>query len=184
MNKHHPLVRSATQLVAWLIPAAAIMNNTIATSDIHNYVAGHLGEVFDTMLSMKAVPGAALEARFAGEHVSGSVGVAGQTVTGSVYLHLSSAFAGLATATMLGLPPEEVPAVPDINDVVAEMTNMIAGGLKSWLCDAGAGCVLTIPAVIRGTSFSIKPKPGVELIPIGFACGETSGLVEVHIKFQ
>jgi len=161
------------------------MNNTISSSDLRDYVSAHLSEVFETMLSLKAEPQPVPNADgFTGEHVSGSVGIAGQTVTGSVYLHLSTAFSLQATAAMLGMAPEEITGVADINDVVAEVTNMVGGGLKSWLCDAGATCVLTTPAVIRGTSFSIKPKPGVELIQLGFSCTGSNGLVEVHVKFK
>jgi hypothetical protein len=61
---------------------------------------------------------------------------------------------------------------------------MLGGGLKSWLCDAGATCVLTAPAVIRGTSFAVVASPGVERIQLGFASGPQNGLVEVHIKFR
>ena len=161
------------------------MNITISSSDIRDYVASHLREVFATMLSLEAESVAVVGPEaFGGEHVTGSVGIAGAKVTGSVYLHISSPFAVQATVTMLGLPPEEIPAPADINDVVAEVTNMIGGGLKSWLCDAGALCVLTTPAVIRGTSFAIKPRQGVEVIQAGFLCAGSSGLVEIHIKFQ
>lgn len=159
--------------------------NTISSSDVREYISTHLGDVFETMLSLKATPVAATGAEeFPGERVSGSVGIAGETVTGSVYLHVSSPFAVQATAAMLGMAPEEITGVAEVNDVIAEVTNMIGGGLKSWLCDAGASCALTTPAVIRGTSFAITAKPGVELISLGFNCGGSHGLVEVHIKFS
>jgi chemotaxis protein CheX len=118
-----------------------------------------------------------------GDRVTGSVGMAGNTVTGSVYLHLTSVFAGQAAAAMLGLGAEEL-GNDEVNDVIGEVTNMLAGGLKSWLCDAGAACALTTPAVIRGSSFEIKPKPGGETALLAFTCGETQGFVEVHLKFN
>jgi chemotaxis protein CheX len=105
-------------------------------------------------------------------------------VTGSVYLHVTAAFSVQATATMLGMAPEEIKGTAEINDVIGEVTNMLAGGLKSWLCDSGAACALTTPAVIRGTSFEINPKPGVQIILLGFDSGEHKGLVEIHIKFS
>jgi chemotaxis protein CheX len=161
------------------------MNNAISAAGVREYVSAHLNDVFETMLSMKAEPGAAAAtAPFQGEHVCGTVGLAGETVTGAVYLHMSSPFARQAAAAMLGLPPEELTRVADINDVVAEMTNMLCGGLKSWLCDAGALCVLTTPSVVRGRAFAIKAQPGVELIRLGFQCGDSRGLVEVHLKHR
>ena len=135
------------------------MNNNISAADVQKFVSTHLGDVFETMLSLKAAPAAEFAAgQLSGERVSGSVGLAGETVTGSVYLHVSSPFAVQATAAMLGMAPEEITGVAEVNDVIAEVTNMIGGGLKSWLCDAGAKCVLTTPAVIRGTSFAITAK--------------------------
>ena len=161
------------------------MNNIILATDVRGYVSSHLSEVFETMLSLKAEPGPEFDThQFVGERVSGTVGVAGETVTGSVYLHITSEFAVQATAAMLGMAPEEITGDAEINDVVGEVTNMIGGGLKSWLCDAGATCLLTTPAVIRGSSFAINAKPGVEIILVGFKCGESRGLIEIHIKFK
>jgi chemotaxis protein CheX len=161
------------------------MNSTVSTAQISDYLSRHLGDVFEMMLSMKAVSAPGTDAhRLHGERVTGTVGLAGDAVTGSVYLNISPAFALQATAAMLGLPAEEITGDTEINDVVGEVTNMLAGGLKSWLCDSGASCALTTPAVIRGNSFEINPKPGVEIILIGFECGENKGLVEAHIKFS
>lgn len=161
------------------------MNATVSTGQISEYLSRHLGDVFEMMLSMKAVSAPANEAHHLhGERVTGTVGLAGDAVTGSVYLHISSAFSLQATAAMLGMPAEEITGTTEINDVVGEVTNMLAGGLKSWLCDSGSSCALTTPAVIRGTSFEINPKPGVQVILIGFDCGENKGLVEVHVKFN
>jgi chemotaxis protein CheX len=137
------------------------------------------------MLSLKAEPAAEFDVNhLTGERVCGTVGLAGETVTGLVYLHLTSTFGREVAAAMLGMAPGDVIGNVEINDVVGEVTNMIGGGLKSWLCDAGATCVLTAPAVIRGTSFAINAKPGVDLIMAGFKCGDNHGLVEIHIKFR
>jgi chemotaxis protein CheX len=161
------------------------MSNAILPADICQYASRHLAEVFDTMLSMKAVPSPAATAQsFQGERVTGTVGMAGEKVTGQVYVHLTAPLAAQATAAMLGMDAAEVPGESEVNDVIGEVTNMVAGGLKSWLCDNGAICALTTPAVIRGTSFNVTPKPGVELLTIGFECQSVSGLMEIHIKFN
>ncbi len=161
------------------------MTIAIAPAEVRSYISGHLESVFDTMLSLKAVPLPEIGAAgFTSERVTGTVGMAGEKVTGQVYLHLSEPFAIQATAAMLGMTPEEISGHAEVNDVVGEVTNMLAGGLKSWLCDAGATCALTTPAVIRGTSFAVTPKPGVELIALAFESQNTRGLVEIHIKFN
>lgn len=160
------------------------MSNPILASDISDFTAKHMAEIFDTMLSLKIAAADNVSPADFGSRVSGSVGFAGELVTGSVYLHISSPFAKHIAATMLGLPPEELTSDTDVNDVIGEVTNMIAGGLKSWLCDAGAKCALTTPAVIRGSSFAIMPNAEVKRIPLGFTCDPHSGLVEVHIKLK
>ena len=45
--------------------------------------------------------------------------------------------------------------------MVGEATNMLTGGLKSWLCDSGAECAVSTPAIIRGSAFVIEPVPEV-----------------------
>ncbi len=159
------------------------MNQPVEATTVREFVARHLAEVFSTMLSLPAVPLAEAVPDGTQERVSGAVSFVGETVTGSVYLHVPASFAGQMTGAMLGLPAEETPGEAEVNDVVGEVTNMLAGGLKSWLCDAGAACALSSPAIIRGTSFHILASEGVERIPCGFASGAHRGLVEVHIKF-
>lgn len=158
------------------------MNQTIQLPDVCDFMSRHLTDVFETMLSMKAVlvPNAELPA-FAGR-VSGSVGFVGEQVTGAVYLHLSAPFATQVAAAMLGITTEEISTDTDVNDVVGEATNMITGGLKSWLCDAGAECAVSTPAIIRGTAFAIEPMPEVARECLVFDCGSNRIVVEIHIK--
>lgn len=160
------------------------MTQTIQIADVRQFMLRHLTDVFDTMLSMKAVqvPGASMPSF--GERVSGSVGFAGETVTGAVYLHLSASFARQIAAAMLGQTPEEITNESDVNDVVGEATNMLTGGLKSWLCDAGAACAVSTPAIIRGTAFAVDPMPDVIRDWLVFECGKDRFAVEVHIKFN
>ena len=159
------------------------MNPPIAAPAIQEFLTRHLAEVFSTMLSLPAVPLAELLPANPQERVSGSVGFVGEAVTGAVYLNVPAPFAAHITGAMLGLPAEETPGDADVNDVVGEVTNMLAGGLKSWLCDAGAACALTTPAIIRGSSFHILPSEGVTRIQFNFESGAHRGLVEVHVKF-
>ena len=159
------------------------MNPPIAASAVREFLLPQLAEVFSTMLSLPAAPLAEAAQMTAEERVSGSVGFVGEAVTGAVYLHTPAPFAAHIAKAMLGLPAEEAPGDADVNDVLGEVTNMLAGGLKSWLCDAGAACALTTPAIIRGTSFQIQASEGVTRIQFGFESGAYQGLLEVHIKF-
>lgn len=159
------------------------MSQPIAESGIREFLVTHLAEVFSTMLSLPAALVTEAVPCDSAERVTGSVSFVGETVTGAVYLHVPALFATRITCAMLGLPPGEVPGDADVNDVMGEVTNMLAGGLKSWLCDAGAACALTTPAVIRGSSFRIVASEGVSQIPFSFASNADHGQLEAHIKF-
>jgi len=159
------------------------MNPPVEAAAVQAYLARHLTEVFATMLSLPAEILADAAPGGASGRVSGSVGFVGETVTGAVYLHVPAALAGHMTGAMLGLPAEETPGDAEVNDVVGEVTNMVAGGLKSWLCDAGAACALGTPAIIRGTAFQIIASDGVARVQFGFVSGAHRGVVEAHLKF-
>ena len=160
------------------------MNQTIELPEVCEFMTRHLVDVFETMLSMKAelLPGSGLPL-FDGR-VTGAVGFAGERVTGAVYLHLSEPFSKQVGAAMLGITPEEITSENEVNDVVGEATNMITGGLKSWLCDAGADCAVSTPAIIRGTAYTIEAMPEVAREWLVFACADQRIVVEIHIKLS
>jgi chemotaxis protein CheX len=157
---------------------------TAPALDIRHFLNGHLVDVFDTMLSMKAIPAPDGQLPAFAERMTGSVGFGGSAVTGAVYLHLSADFANQIAAKMLGLPPEEKLGENDVNDVVGECANMLAGGLKSAFCDKGYECAVSTPAIIRGTSFNIESLPDVRQELMVFESDGVRFAVEVHIKFN
>lgn len=159
------------------------MSEIARTVDIPRLAGDAIVSVFQTMLSLplETVDGSP-PVTFP-EHVSGSVGFGGEQVIGAVYIHFSAEFARQVAAGMLGLGPEEI-GDSEVNDVVGEMCNMVAGGLKSTLCDAGAVCAVSTPAIIRGTSFAIETVPDVRQERLVFDCQGNRIIVEVHIKFN
>lgn len=151
--------------------------------DVRQFMTKHLVDVFETMLSMSAEVADGHPPDFP-TRVTGSVGFGGESVTGAVYLHLSEPFGRQCTSAMLGLPAGETVGDGDVNDVVGEMTNMLAGGLKSALCDSGNVCAVSTPAIIRGTSYQIEAMPDVLREVFTFRSGDNPVLVEVHIKYH
>jgi CheY-specific phosphatase CheX len=139
-------------------------------------------QVFETMLSMKAEPAPDRILPHHQDRITGSVGFGGEKVTGAAYIHLCGATATRAASAMLGMTVEEL-GESEINDVVGELCNMITGGLKSGLCDAGLSCAMSTPAIIRGSSFQIESMPGVRREVMLFDCQDNRIVVEVHIKF-
>jgi len=144
----------------------------------------HLVDVFETMVSMQASLQPMADIPLFESRVTGSVGFAGANVTGAVYLHMSAPFATTFAAAMLGLKPAEISDDNEVNDVIGEAANMVTGGLKSWLCDAGTDCAMSTPAIIRGKSFSIEPAPEVEREWLVFECDKNFIVVEIHIKLN
>jgi chemotaxis protein CheX len=160
------------------------MNQTVQLPAVCEFMTRHLADVFDTMLSMKLGLVPHTDLPHYEERVTGAVGFGGPTVTGAVYLHLSASFAKVMATTMLGLAPEDLSGESEVNDVVGEATNMLTGGLKSWLCDCGYDCAVSTPAIIRGASFMIEPTMEVEREWLVFECGAERVVVEVHIKLN
>jgi CheY-specific phosphatase CheX len=160
------------------------MSPTVELTNVCEFMKRHVVDVFETMLATKAVLLPEHGQPRGAERVSGSVGFAGDSVNGAVYLHLSAPFAARAAAAMLGLKPEEITGEAEVNDVVGEVTNMLTGGLKSWLCDSGADCAVSTPAIIRGTSFAIEALPEVQRESLVFDCGGERVVVEIHIKIN
>ena len=159
------------------------MSQTVQLPNVCEFMTRHLVDVFDTMLAMPAALAPAGAPPHFDERVTGSIGFAGETVTGAVYLHLSAAFARRVAAAMLGLPPTEAIPESDVNDVVGEAANMLTGGLKSWLCDHGAPCAVSTPAIIRG-DFDVEVMPDVTRERLVFESGGECLIVEIHIKLN
>ncbi len=161
------------------------MTQTTPSLNLRQMATDALGGVFDTMLSRKLVPNAPAGTPLPlVRRVTGSVGFGGEKVTGAVYIHLPGALATQVTAGMLGLAPEEIEGDEMVNDVVGELCNMVAGGLKSALCDAGLTCAVSTPAIIRGDAFQIETMPDIRQEHLWFDCPPHHLLLELHVKFQ
>lgn len=113
-------------------------------------------QVFQTMLSLEASPGAGSTnapraTEFSG--MSGSVGLSGK-VNGIVYTTFSEQTARHVAEKILGSDVGEL----EVDDAVGELTNVVSGNLKSRLCDLGFNCTLSIPSVVRGESIRVSVK--------------------------
>jgi len=159
------------------------MNHSLSTPlDIRKFLTGHVVDVFGTMLSLSAVPVAGDVIPSFPERITGSVGFGGEKLNGAVYLHLSSPFASTATGIILGCTPADLGEV-ETNDVIGELTNMLAGGLKSALCDHGLPCAVSTPAIIRG-AYEIETVPDVCRELLLFEADKNRFAVEIHVKFN
>lgn len=116
----------------------------------------YVPEVIQTMAGITATPGSGISkapqpSSLVG--VTGSIGLSGK-VSGIVYTAFSYALAQKVAEKILGGSSSE----QEVSDVVAELTNMITGNLKSQLCDMGYNCSLSIPSVVRGDDIQVSAK--------------------------
>ena len=155
----------------------------INSLDFKTFLLNATNDVFDTMLSMPVEAVQTDSGMIKGTfQIVGSVGFAGE-VTGCMNFHVSSAFARLITATMLGEDPAEV-VDDEVFDVVGELSNMIGGDVKSRLCDAGMPCNLSIPTTTSGNNFIIESQGWIRHEALVFRSNDHVALVEVYVKIN
>ena len=120
-------------------------------------------EVFSTMLHIETQVSVE-ETPVAIDHpVVGCVHFAGPW-KGALMLQCGPPQAAAFAAELVGIaPPEEVN--DDVRDAIGEITNMIAGNLKSML---PPGTVLSAHTVVEGSSFTLKVCGGNESMQIRF----------------
>lgn len=149
--------------------------------DLKQFVTKTMHGVFDTMLSMEASLIEGEAPAIEGERIIGSVGMTGD-ITGLVCIQVRFDFARLLTATILGMEVEEIEGTEEVRDVIGEMSNMIAGNLKSTFCDIGLPCVLSIPSITHGTNFNVASMKGTLRELYYFRHGDNVSEIEVVLK--
>lgn len=157
--------------------------NSQLIGDICELLTNGIGEVFNTMFNSRVDPVAVPDFSESEEQlVAGCVGFVGDA-NGVVYIYLADGFARALAVTMLQMTEDELDDSM-VNDVVAEITNMVVGSAKSNLCDRGLNCVLTIPSIVRGREFCAEASAGAERALLGFRSEQGTFLVEVIARSQ
>lgn len=156
--------------------------STNQIEEVRDLLHASVVEVFGTMLVTEVALVASTNAQASGERrVTGSAGFMGQ-VNGVIYLHMTAAFARVLASRLLGMDEKEFENDEMIDDSIGEVSNMVVGAVKSRLCADGFPCVLTMPRIIRGPSFSIGASGYSERRSLGFQCGDEQVVVELRMK--
>ncbi len=117
---------------------------------IDGFLVESVKDVCSTMLGWAATEVATTPgqdpASFGLQAINGCIGFGGR-MNGSIFLSCTEGLAVLMAKTIMGT---ESPTAHDLSDVVSELTNMLAGGCKSRLCDHDCPVVMSIPNIIRG----------------------------------
>ncbi|CAB1069259.1 Flagellar motor switch protein FliN [Olavius algarvensis Delta 1 endosymbiont] len=156
----------------------------IENFDIRTHVIESIVETFDTMVSMEIAVSDAEPPRTAGvSRMVAGVNFAGHVI-GLINIQLTSDLARLMMAYMLDLEPEEIEDGAEIKDMLAEISNIVGGNLKSALNDAGHPCVISTPSLTYGADFSIKSLSMDRFERYVFNYQDEVIFVEVGIKTQ
>jgi chemotaxis protein CheX len=113
-------------------------------------------EVFATMLGSKV---SLSESSLAPSNIpitlTAVIGLAG-ALSGAFTLVVNEATAKRIASAMLAVEATELDG--DVYDAVGEITNILAGAWKSRIVPLHAGCLLTVPTVVTGTSYDVHRK--------------------------
>ncbi|MFO7707137.1 MAG: flagellar motor switch protein FliN [Desulfobacterales bacterium] len=124
--------------------------------DIKSQISGCIVETFSTMLSLDIRPVDSDQSPTSGvQRMVGTLNFAG-AVTGIFNLQVTYDFGRRMAAALHGIEPEQIGPGSDVRDLIAEITNIVGGNLKSALDDAGQHCILSTPSITTGTDFSIR----------------------------
>ncbi|MCI0541658.1 MAG: chemotaxis protein CheX [Verrucomicrobiales bacterium] len=118
---------------------------------------------------------------FTGQHVLGTVEFSGKAA-GVVHIRLEPRVAQRLAAAIIGVKSEELTNPAEIDDVIGELVNIVAGNLKSNLCDAGITCKLTTPRVSRTTDFQKKTVSGGVSERLAFAGLDHNAFVDLSVN--
>jgi len=139
-------------------------------------------EVFQSMVTMDVTPEDPTPIADAQGEIVGSVGFVGETTNGVIYLYAGVSFIRAATSQMLGISEQEVDNNEMVNDAFGELTNMVAGYVKTRLASNGGPCALTIPTIVRGQRLTVEGSATVTRKIIGFRNGDHHFMAELLLK--
>lgn len=140
------------------------------TDVIKSYLSTVPRDVFSTMLGWEVEPkevpvDPACNSRLELRGINGSIGFGGK-MTATLFVSADESLARRMAQQVLGDPALE--SMHEICDVFGEITNMVAGGCKSRLCDNGMPVVMSIPNVIRGRALSATGRDVRFLVRVDF----------------
>jgi chemotaxis protein CheX len=135
-------------------------------------------EVFETMILRSLTQGVPIEgdALRPRSNVVATVSFAGAE-SGIVAFYSTKDAACEIAGALLGMNPAAV--YGDMPDAIGEVTNMIAGALRTKMTDAGSPCAMSIPTVTVGSDFYTKYVSDVRRVLCPFKMGEQEVFVEL-----
>ena len=150
--------------------------------DLDDLLRTAVVEVFGTMLGLEIHPEPPSTPIPGGSStIAAAVGFIG-SLNGLVYIYAAEPFAVRITDKLIGLNGDRGHRDEMVNDSMGELANMIVGHFKSRLSDRGNSCSLTIPSIVRGTSFQIEPVSSSIRRVISFRSMDTQLVAELMLR--
>jgi len=158
--------------------------STFSDIDVRAIVNASVIETFSSMLSMEIQPVDEEPPPGHGiRRMVGTLNFAGK-VTGIFNAQVTFDFGRLMAASLLGTEPGEMDSGNEIRDLIAEVTNIVGGNLKSALNDEGHSCVLSTPSITCGTDFTIKSLNMDRFERYAYQRDDQVLIIEVGLKEQ
>lgn len=126
-------------------------------------IACIVGTVVDAMFRMPLLDWKA-EHRATDAPLSSLIGIAGQW-NGAILVECTPALATRMASVMFAMEPASVTR-EHIEDVMAELANMIGGNLKALLTPPNA---LSLPTVIEGRDYRVRVPGAIPIRELGFS---------------
>jgi chemotaxis protein CheX len=134
------------------------------------------GDVFRTMVFLPVTPGQPSEKNRGTPTgaISGTIGLTGEEISGNLSIILSMPLATKVFRSMMGMDANTEVNAQELTDVVGEIANMVAGGGKSKLQEAGVNFKIGLPSVVVGENHHIEPPKDVDtvVVSMGTEAGE------------
>ncbi len=146
---------------------------------LDRFIVDATSEVFATMVFMDLTPE---EVRRDGRadldsNISSMIGLAGE-LKGLLAVHCPRRVALAVSGAMLGMEMEEID--DDVKDALGEIANMVAGGLKTSLLEAGRNVELAIPTTVVGNSIRTSGFSGASTLVVPFRVPDGRFAVELN----
>lgn len=157
------------------------MNETM-TKLLPSFVDG-AKEVFETMVFMPATPGEpkSKEIGLPCGEISGTIGFNGDDICGNLSLIFPMNTALAIFRNMMGMAPDSEVNAAEVNDVVGELANMVAGGAKSRLQEKDINFKIGLPSVVVGVGHSIEPPKNVQTAVVPMAVEPQGFYIELSL---
>ncbi len=155
----------------------ALENPVQMVEHVQDALLSSLRDVFETMFQKDAAF-ISWEEVVEEIHVSSIMGFGGK-MTGFLSLHFSTPAACSLTSGLLGAPIRQIDET--VRDTVAELVNMVAGGLRNRLCSSREVFQLSLPSVVEGSAYTTHSPAGSLQLLLGVQAGNVRFRIQMAL---